>query len=49
MKVTSIKQAPVLKGHLSQKISYELNFFQEDTSLKRQLFLCTKGDPLIQV
>ena len=41
--VTSIKQSPVLKGHiflvLSQKISYELDLFYEVTCLKRSFFL----------
>ena len=49
--VTSIKQSPVLKGHLflvlSLKISYELNLFLEVTCLRRPI--CPKGDLLIQV
>jgi len=49
--VTSIKQSPVLKGHLflvpSWEISYELNLFQEVTYLIRPL--CLKGGLLIQV
>ena len=47
----SIKQSPVLKGHiflvLSQKILYELNLFQEVTCLISPLFLCPTGDLLI--
>ena len=52
-KVTFIKQSPVSKGHhflvLSSKISYELNLFWEITCLKKSIFLCLKGDLLIQV
>jgi hypothetical protein len=48
--VTSIKQSPVLKGHiclvLSYKVSYELN---EVTCFIRPHFLCPKGDLLIQI
>ena len=51
--VTSTKQSHVLKSHLfhvlSQKSSYEFNLFEEVTCLKRPLFLCPKGDLLIQV
>ena len=46
--VTSIKQSPVLKGHLililSQKILFELNIFQKVICLIRPLCLCPKGD-----
>ena len=51
--VTSIKKSPVLKGHLflflSKTISYELNLISHVTSLTRPIFLCPKGNLLIQV
>ena len=51
--VNSIKQSPVLKGHLSLvlplTILYDLSLFQKNTCLKRPLGLRPKGDLLIQV
>jgi hypothetical protein len=51
--VTSIKQSPVLIGHLFLvllwKISYKLNLSWEVTRLIRPLFLFPKSDLLIQV
>jgi len=50
--VTSIKQSPILKGHLflvmSLKVSCELNLFSEVICLKRPLFHCPYGDLLIR-